>query len=103
MLRGGKPHSAPLWRAGPDPDLKRPHSERSRAISYQMMSGSSGLPAGSPTRQQLLRYLTFSLQCRKASPLCQMLTSHTYHTNAKEDRMCGGALTWKEGCDWRLC
>src|SRR5262245_43990401 len=22
----------------------------------------------------------------------QMLTSHTYHTNAKEDRMCGGPL-----------
>jgi hypothetical protein len=27
-----------------------------------MMSGSSRLPAGSPTRQQLLKYLTFSLQ-----------------------------------------
>jgi len=22
--------------------------------------------------------------------------------NAKEDRMCGGPLTWKKGCDWRL-
>jgi len=26
-----------------------------------------------------------------------------YHANAKEDRMCGGPLTWKKGYDWRLC
>jgi len=32
-----------------------------------------------------------------------MLTSHTHHTNAKEDRMWGGPLKWKKGCDWRLC
>jgi hypothetical protein len=38
-------------RAGPDPDPKQPHSERSRKTSNRMMSGSSGWQAGSPTRQ----------------------------------------------------
>src|SRR5262245_47866614 len=50
MLRGGKPHSGPLWRAGPNPDPKRPHSERSQTINNQPEFESCVVVASGPPR-----------------------------------------------------
>jgi hypothetical protein len=70
-------------RAGPDPDPKQPHSERSRKTSNRMMSGSSGWQAGSPTRQRLLRYLTFFA----AAPKGVSLVPLSAVSKCKKERM----------------
>src|SRR5215467_12563497 len=56
------------------------------------------VPGGSVVPQLAIEVVALA----RFSESCQMLTSHTHHANAKEDRMCGGPLTWKKGCDWHL-
>src|SRR6516164_7424446 len=64
---------------------------------------SAGMP-GTRSARLLYPWIAVAIVAppRPSAP-CQMLTSHTHHTNAKEDRMWGGPLKWKKGCDWRLC
>ena len=72
-------------------------------MSISEVGSRAGMPG---TRSACLFYPWIAVAIvappRPSAP-CQMLTSHTHHTNAKEDRMWGGPLKWKKGCDWRLC